>query len=148
VSYAGHFNLTIDGAIDAMTDPGNSSTDPESRILTILGRWDDHAVSWRDAREFPLIIVRYEDLLGKPVPTFETLGLTADKERLKRAITYCSFRELSDQERREGFSERPPHSTKFFREGRAGAWRDHLTDEQTRRIRTAFHEVMSASGYL
>ena len=151
-SYAGHFNLTIDQAIDAMADPANSTIDAENRIFTLLGRWSDHVASWRDTRDFPMIMVRYEDLLERPVSTFksivETLGLPFTADRLNRAITFSSFKELSGQERRDGFTERPPHSERFFREGRSGTWRDDLTPRQIDRLTDAHREVMASLGYI
>jgi hypothetical protein len=151
-SYAGHFNMTIDEAIDAMGNPANSTIDAEHKIFTLLGRWSDHVASWRDTSAFPLILVRYEDLLGKPRPTFkrivETLGLPFNTDRLNRAIKFSSFKELSGQERRDGFSERPPHSARFFREGRSGSWADALTRLQIERLTDGHREVMKTLGYI
>jgi hypothetical protein len=151
-SYAGHFNMTIDQAISAMADPANATIDAGHRIFTLLGGWSDHVTSWRDTTDFPLILVRYEDLLDKPVPTFkwivETLGLTFNDERLGRAISFSSFKELSEQERRNGFRERPPHNARFFREGRSGSWRDTLSRAQIERVTGAHHDVMDALGYI
>jgi hypothetical protein len=151
-SYAGHFDLSVDEAIDAMGNPGNSTIDTEHRIFTLLGRWSDHVASWRDCRDFPIILVRYEDLLARPRDAFQqivtTLGLPFDQARLNRAIDFSSFEELSEQERRSGFSERPPHSERFFREGKAGAWRDYLTGVQIDRLSTDHGDVMKSLGYL
>jgi hypothetical protein len=151
-SYAGHFNMTIDQTIDAMADPVNSTVDAGYRVFTLLGRWSDHVVSWRDTNDFPLVLVRYEDLLEKPVPTFgriiKALSLPVSDERLNRAIKFSSFAELSRQERREGFSERPPHSARFFREGRSGSWHDTLTHAQIDRLIEAHRDVMGTLGYI
>ncbi|MDE0810772.1 MAG: sulfotransferase domain-containing protein [Alphaproteobacteria bacterium] len=151
-SYAAHFNLSIDAAINAMADPTNSSISTKHRVFTLLGRWDDHVRSWRETDAFPLILVRYEDLLSKPAPTFkhivENLGLPLDGDRLDRAIRFSSFKELSEQERRDGFSERPPHNERFFRKGKSGAWRNDLTRTQIERLTNAHRGVMGSLGYL
>ncbi len=75
-SYAGHFNLSVDQAIEAMADPSNSTIDAEHRIFTLLGHWSDHVTSWRDAKDFPLIMVRYEDLLARPRDGFRQIVVT------------------------------------------------------------------------
>lgn len=151
-SYAEHFNLTLDQAIDAMADSGNSTIDAEHRIFTLLGKWSDHVRSWRDANEFPMIMVRYEDLLERPKGAFgsivKTLGLPFDDARLDRAVTFSSFKELSAQEKRDGFTERPPHAERFFREGKAGAWREYLTADQINKITQAHGDIMAGLGYL
>jgi hypothetical protein len=150
-SYATHFNMTIDQSINAMSNPGNSTIDAEHRIFTLLGRWDDHVTSWRDTEDFPLILVRYEDLLAKPRPTFrhivQALGLPASDDRLDRAIRFSSFQELSDQESREGFFERPPHSDRFFRQGTAGSWKHTLSAAQVERLSNSFGDAMRDLGY-
>jgi hypothetical protein len=151
-SYASHFNLAIDLAIDAMADPGNSTIDVEHRIFTLLGNWSDHVKSWRDGTDFPMVMVRYEDLLSRPEAAFQsvvqTLGLPFDGDRLRRALSFSSFKELSAQEGRNGFTERPPHAERFFREGKAGAWRDRLSTAQIDKISTTHGDVMAALGYL
>jgi hypothetical protein len=150
-SYASHFDMTIDQAIDAITDPTNSTIDATHRIFTLMGRWDEHVSSWRDTTDFPLILIRYEDLLERPILIFktivETLKLPFTPERLNRAIEFSSFEELSKQERRDGFSERPPHNERFFREGRSGSGHEDLTPVQIRRLTEALGAGMDALGY-
>lgn len=152
LSYAGHFNLTIDQTIDAMADPGNSTIDAGHRIFTLLGTWSDHVRSWRDGADFPMIMVRYEDLLAQPQAAFKsivrTLGLPFDADRLNRAISFSSFRELSTQESQSGFTERPPHAKRFFREGKAGAWQKQLSKAQIDKVTTTHGDVMASLGYL
>ena len=55
------------------------------------------------------------------------LGFAPRPEQLARAIELASFQNLQNSEKRHGFSERPQDSALFFREGRAGQWRDRLT---------------------
>jgi hypothetical protein len=151
-SYAAHFAMTVDQAINVMENPSNSIIDAKHRIFTLLGRWSDHVRSWRDTEGFPLVMVRYEDLLEQPALTFrrvlETLGSTITPDRLERAVRFSSFSELSDQERRGGFSERPPHSESFFRQGISESWRTTLSQSQVERLSNAHGDVMHELGYL
>lgn len=117
------------------------------RLLT----WSGHVRSWVDNGEFPVRVVRYEDMLREPEAAFgaavEFLGLPRDRERLRRAISFSRFEELRTQEEREGFHERQ-RGERFFRRGEAGSWRDELTADQAERIIAGHAEVMSAFGYV
>ena len=55
---------------------------------------------------------------------------------------------LREQEEKDGFSERPEKAERFFREGRAGQWKDVLTQQQVQRIVDAHGEQMQRFGYL
>jgi hypothetical protein len=54
--------------------------------------------------------------------------------RLADAIDRSSFASLRAQEETEGFHERPTKTDRFFREGRAGQWKDILTASQVSQI--------------
>ena len=47
-----------------------------------------------------------------------------------------------------GFRERPEDAERFFREGRAGQWKEVLTLAQVQRIVDAHGEQMQRFGYL
>jgi hypothetical protein len=55
---------------------------------------------------------------------------------------------LKRQELERGFCERPPTSSQFFREGRAGQWREVLTPKQIAAVCMAHAPVMRRHGYL
>jgi len=76
------------------------------------------------------------------------LGLPFDGARLDRALSFSSFQELSAQESRDGFRERPPHAERFFRQGKAGSWQSQLTDSQIDKVTTTHGDVMASLGYL
>jgi hypothetical protein len=44
--------------------------------------------------------------------------------------------------------EKPEHAQRFFREGRAGQWKDILSAEQIDRIVSDHREQMARFGYL
>ena len=76
------------------------------------------------------------------------LGLRPPRERLLRAIERSSFQRLQGREEVHGFKERSEHQKRFFREGRAGQWRDVLTQGQIDRIVEAHGPTMQRFGYL
>jgi aryl sulfotransferase len=109
-------------------------------------------VSWLDA---PLDVhtVRYEDMLADPEACLGAaarfLGIEADAATVARAVGAVSFERLAEQERAAGgFREALRPGQTFFRQGRAGAWREALPDALARRIEADHGAVMRRLGYL
>jgi hypothetical protein len=97
--------------------------------------------------------MRYEDLLAEPSETFAALArhllIDFTPRQLRKAIERSSFARLQAQEREKGFRERPKVSVQnFFREGRAGQWKEVLTPAQVERIVQDHGEQMRRFGYL
>ena len=114
--------------------------------------WSGHVESWRSA-PFPVLAVRYEDLLADTVgqlgrmARFLGLAGAADGGRLRRAVAASAFSRLREQEARDGFLERHQRCRRFFRSGRSGDWRRHLSAEQALRITRRHGVVMRTCGY-
>ena len=113
--------------------------------------WSGHVESWLTA-PFPVLPVRYEDLLADTpgelarMVRFLSLNDVAQPAKLRRAVRLADFQRLREQEEQEGFRENIG-TGRFFRSGRAGDWRRHLTAAQARAVLDAHHRVMSAMGY-
>ena len=124
----------------------------DSQLRQRLLDWSGHVESWRSA-PFPVLVVRYEDLLADTVGQLARmtrfLGLdgAADESRLRRAAAAADFTRLQEQEARLGFRERHQLCGRFFRSGRSGDWRRHLSAAQARRITRRHGAVMRACGY-
>jgi len=151
ISAASHFGTDIDGAITLMNDPQAGAAEDADNMPQYYGTWSHHVESWTAERHQALHVVRYEDMLQKPVPTFTKvarfLGFQPPPERVRRAIEFSSFRELKRQEETGGFHERSVNAAAFFRVGAAGQWRRELTAEQARRLVQAHGPVMRKFGY-
>ena len=76
------------------------------------------------------------------------LGLSPPPERLTKAIEFSSFQALRAQEESAGFRERAERQERFFRVGKAGQWREVLTEAQVRRIVSSHREQMARFGYV
>ncbi len=141
LSLARHISKPVDEAIDRMSDV-MAITASDTGIAEILGRWDDHVQSWRDAHGLPLFFMRYEDMAAQTEPTFrrllDYLKIPVNDGQLRRAIRNSSFKEMQKQEAREGFGERPDGMDRFFQSGKAGGWERELTAAQVQRIATEF----------
>ena len=118
----------------------------------MLGSWSTHVGSWTGEEHPRYLVLRYEDMIEKPVKAFgrvlRHLNLAGDARRLKQALRHADFRSLRAQEGREGFAERSPHAQSFFRAGRAGQWRTQLTRAQVERVVARHGEQMARFGYL
>jgi hypothetical protein len=138
-SLAHHLELSIDGAIALMNDSNatlsTKAHKQSGQLRQKLRDWSGHIASWLDQTDIPVHLIRYEDLCADTAGTLSRAlsfaGLQATEERINRAVAYCDFSLLREQEHRIGFSEAPRLGVKFFRRGQVGAWRDDLTEAQS-----------------
>ena len=152
VSYAAHYGCSLDDAVMFAERDDHMIQRKPGQIDQMVGGWSRHVRGWTEAQGLNRIVVRYEDLL-KDTPKamrdiVRFMGLPTDKARIKRAVQHASFKTLSRQEQRTGFSERSANTERFFRSGAAGGWRTTLSDAQAERVCRAHGEVMAAFGYL
>lgn len=158
ISGMSHFGVSSPAsATIAMADPRaalcNSPRTLASQLRQQLGSWSDHVRSWVDTpKDFPVHVVRYEDMHACPLNTFSEVvratGLPLTQARLEKALAFSSFKELKRQESTHGFQERPRHDRPFFRQGKSGTWRSQLSPETVDRIIADHAEVMTRFGYL
>ncbi len=151
VSYARHFGMAIDDAVDALNRSDTANAPDANTVWQYLGSWSDHVKSWTQQDRFPVCILRYEDLLEDPHQHFgnalKLIGLPVEPERLDRAIEFSSFNELSRQESAGGFVEKSPNTERFFAKGRSEQWRDELTPEMVSSLRRSHKRLMKKYGY-
>jgi hypothetical protein len=137
LSVADHFGLTVDAAIDFMNDEATGAPTDEANVGTVLTSWTNPVASWTGPGNRQVHVVRFEDLLDRPVKTFsgivDRLGLGRQVARVERAVEASSFRVLRAQEHESGFVECSP-SRRFFRSGRKLQWPGRLTGEQISRL--------------
>lgn len=153
VSFAHHYKIDYQRAVESLCDTRYYLPASSDQCVQVLSSWSNHVRSWADAPGLPLLTLRYEDLLKKPAATFGSLvsflQLPRDRPRLRRAIKFSSFGELRNQERKETFVEaRPDGTVPFFRSGKAGGWREVLTERQADRLITAHEEILRRFDYL
>jgi hypothetical protein len=152
LSYADHFALDPDKAAVAIASPQNVVPTNSRTVMQFLGNWSDHVRSWGRAKEFPVLVLRYEDLLSDPAAQFEKvlrlIGAPIDPDTLAQATRFSSFDVLAAQEAAAGFREKGGAQTRFFRRGVSGQWRDALPDDIVAKITADHGAVMKRHGYL
>jgi hypothetical protein len=129
-----------------------------------IGRWDDHVRSWLAVQHpYPLLLLRYEDLLGDALRCAQNvcafLGLNRSPALIEQAVAGASFsrmREIEEADiraRQVGIFYKPylqppiDAGLRFMRSGRAGEAADVLTPAQQRAVTAHFGEVMLQLGY-
>jgi hypothetical protein len=155
-SLANHNGIDIDAAIALMGDPNHALARAKNRLtgqlLQRMGSWSQHVLSWVEARDIPVFVLRYEDMHADPIATFGTafaaLGLPENPQRLERAVAFSQFDTLAAQEAAHGFRERPSQKRRFFRKGKAGDWQHSLSPAQVAQIIADHGPVMRRFGYL
>ncbi|HZU62358.1 MAG TPA: sulfotransferase domain-containing protein, partial [Novosphingobium sp.] len=151
ISYASFMGVSIDRAIELMNTDGSIIENTDKHAYEYRGSWREHVNSWtrRPARQ--LHVMRYEDMLEKPLEAFTKLGnflrLGRTRRQIEAAIAASSFEKLQQQEEEAGFRERPETMERFFRAGKAGQWRDVLCAAQIDAIVAANAEQMARFGY-
>ena len=151
ISLADHYGCSIDESIRILGDPSSGTPTGEQLVFEVHKSWSTHVLSWTNQPGPWLHIIRYEDMLKKPVVAFSRvarfLGLNPPRDRLERAIDRASFKSLRAQEDAKGFRERSFKAEKFFRVGKAGQWRTALSKAQIDRVVEAHKEQMERFGY-
>jgi hypothetical protein len=151
ISYADHYGRTLDAAIEEVCRKGLQTATTDRHVYELIGSWSEHVASWTARPSPALHVMRYEDMLSDPERAFGSvvkfLGLNASRARLLKAIEQSSFKTMQEQEAQKGFEERSDKSKRFFREGRAGQWREVLTAAQIDAVVAAHRQQMARFGY-
>lgn len=157
-SFANHQGSSIDEAISTMNQPkgalakqhGNYNIKSQFRQLMLS--WSGHVESWTSSDvPFPVLVLRYEDMLADGLNTFSKavkfIGLEKSQKEIENALFESRFEKLKEQEVKNGFGEKNRNSKSFFRNGQSGGWKQELSSEQVRLIVNNHHQVMLKFGY-
>lgn len=157
----------MEGVIDHLTDAQYAETfianagDPLWAQLG-YGSWTQHAASWSQTTEFPVLTIRYEDLKAEPEATLRTVldfvGLDATDDDITRAVKQSSFDNLRVLEIREQKSKKTifpgsasPKSSKdkrfFFNKGATGQTLERLAPGLDAVFDQRFAPALAKLGY-
>ena len=152
VSVAKYFDFTIDEAIELMAEDMTGTMNEVENVPQVISSWSMNVSSWAQDHNAAVLILRYEDMLDKPLKAFRKvisfIGQPRDDQRLKKAVNFSSFRQMREQEQAGGFVERHEDAKSFFRAGRKNQWRDQLGESQVRAIVDTHREQMARFRYL
>jgi hypothetical protein len=152
ISLANYFSFSLDQAIDFMAEELTGTLNEAENVAQVISSWSLNVASWTAQANPSVLVLRYEDLLDKPLKMFRKvvslMGLPADPGRLKKAVEFTSFRQLQAQERSTGFVERHEDAKQSLRSGRKGQCRAHRGKAQVQRIVADPGEQMARFRYL
>lgn len=153
VSFANHSASKIEKTVELVLNENASLAGKKSgQLRQILKSWKSHIKSWQSQSLIPIHFVRYEDMLQKPIETFECiirfLELEYDENRLKKAILNSDFKLLQQMEKEKGFKEKTQQSKSFFWKGKIGNYKDYLSPEQISRIVEYNYDTMREFEYI
>jgi hypothetical protein len=129
-----------------------------------MGTWEDNVRSWLDAAlPFPVVMIRYEDLVSDPRSASRRIADLLKPEStasdIAEAVRNSSFQRLREIERadirakRVGIFYKPylqsaiDSGHRFMRRGLPGDGRARLTPEQRARLNAQFGPLLSELGY-
>lgn len=128
LSYAYHYKMALGMAVMALCTSSAHNIKQETLGMTeLLMSWGEHVQGWTSLKGYPLLVLRYEDLLAEPaggvraVAQFLTRPLSA--EQVEAIVAATAFDQLKGQEKERGFNE-SVRAEGFFRSGRADQWRE------------------------
>jgi hypothetical protein len=155
ISYAFHSGKSFQSIIDQLNDPmftlSGMGDELKAQVPQYLGTWSEHVVSWTRQTYFPVIQVKYEDLLAGARQVFRTtlaqLAITFTDMQLEEALRASDFDHLKRMEELHGFREKPMQAASFFREGRQGSFKKYLSDRQIEKVVSVHGKIMATLGY-
>jgi len=155
VSFAHHNNISFEKMISQMNNSNYSFCGKNDRlhgqIRQQLLSWSEHVKSWNEKPNFPVYLIRYEDMKDNTFKIFkealEFIGLEKNDEQIKRAINNSQFDKLRTMEERSGFNEKPLEAEMFFRKGEVGTWKQELSRDEIEKIKASNANIMKKFGY-
>lgn len=154
VSYSSHIGLSIEEIIKIMCMEGSVMTSEKklNDIRQILSSWSTHAKSWVENTSIPVHLLRYEDMIERPIESFGSIvracGLEYNLNRVEWAVENSSFKKMQESERKNSFIIETFSGNPFFRKGCSGDYRDHLTADQIQRLVEYNYQMMRFFNYI
>ncbi len=166
-SLRNHYELDYDQALNWMLDKKKFIYDYEKSQeysdFQFISSWENNYKAWKSQSEFPLKIVRYEDLMEKTYVVFteiiDFINKTTknpekiNKIKIKNAIRSTSFNKLRDHEKKYGFSEsiKSRNENKqipFFFLGPKNDWKKILDDDLKFKLNNTFEKNLRELAYI
>ncbi len=156
VSFAHHNGISVEKMVPKINDTNYSFCDSEKgvrrQVMQKLLTWGEHYESWISQQEFPVLLIRYEDMKNDTLNTFKKIvdfaGIQKTKTEIQQAIDQCAFDKLQQKEQETGFKEKNQKGDAFFRKGKTGSWREELSLDLAQQIIEANLKTMQNLGYL
>lgn len=155
VSFSRHLGLNLDKTISIINNSNYKLSIPSNKFIIQLPQklntWSNHYKSWTEQIDFPVLVIKYEDLIKNPIKYFSNIlhfiGVEIKKDKLADAIRFSAFDNLQKQENIHGFEEKSVFSPTFFHTGKSGYFKNILDKSQINIIFENNSEIIYKLGY-
>ena len=166
-SLRNHYELDYTQALTWMLDHKKYIYDYEKSQefsdFQFISSWENNYKAWKSQREFPLKIIKYEDLMDKTYVVFTEViefinKITNNKEninksKIKNAINSTSFNKLRNLEKKHGFSEsiksrKENKQIPFFFLGPENDWKKILDEDFKLKLNNIFEKNLKELSYI
>jgi Sulfotransferase domain len=152
ISFAYHYRRPLGLAVATLCSSWSFNFKPRQMGRTeLLTSWGEHVAAWTRLKRFPLLVLRYEDLLANSESGVRRiaglLGKQVSEEEVRDVVAATSFEQLRRQEAERGFTE-AVRARGFFRVGKAQQWRDVRDQSVFQPLLDRFSRLMRRYGYL
>lgn len=156
LSFANHLTKSIEHTVSKMCDEtfvlAASVKKYNNQVRQKLLSWSGHVNSWTSPKPFPVLVVRYEDMLADPYKEFARilafLEVEYSQDNFRKAVANSNFETLKKIEQEKGFKEKPSKCESFFNVGKKGYYKDKLKESEVTKLIQAHSEVLLKFGYI
>ena len=146
-SYANHYDLSKQQAIENIENQNNAIVDLASKEFEFISSWAQHVTSWLALKQ-PKLIIKYEDLEKDTVTVIRRLFDFMEIKPLigcEEIAEQTSFQKLKNQEKKSGFVE-SVNKKNFFNKGKSKQWKNS-SEADLRKLTEQTLEAMKLLGY-
>ena len=165
-SLSNHYQITTKDALKFMIDEKKATfVKKEERYVAFqaISSWSLNKKSWVENSMFPILTIKYEELISETFLTFKKIitfinkitnsKTSIDRSKIINSIKNCEFDKLKKLEDKQGFAEAPYKKdsrtpVKFFNLGPKNDWKKLLDEKIANEINFKFGKEMKELGYL
>ena len=166
-SLKNHYELNYPEALEWMINPKKYIYDYEKSEeysdFQFISSWENNYKAWKSQRDFPIKIVKYEDLMDKTYSVFLEIiefinHVTNTNEKINRlkvknSVNSTSFSKLKANEKQFGFSEsvkskKDNKQIPFFFLGPENNWKKILDEDFKNKLNKVFEKNLKELSYI
>ena len=167
-SLKNHFEFSTDQALNFMISEKKYIYDRfkenDYSDFQFLSSWEKNYKSWKNQNNFPVKIVKYEDLCNKTYEIFREIIKFVNKtikskdlfnvEKAQNAVASTSFNKMKNIENKEGFKEavlskyNSTNKIPFFHLGPNNNWKNTYNNNYQKKLNSIFSENLRELNYI
>ena len=165
-SLQNHYELSLNEALEFMLNEKkyiyDHHVENDFSDFQFISSWEKNYKSWKYQNEFPIKIVKYEDLINdinscfyeiiKFINQITNKNDLIDEKKMKKSIHSTSFQKLKEIENNKGFLESVKSKKKnfqipFFNMGPKNDWKKILSEDLKIKINNIFEKNLEELSY-